>query len=115
MLDQRPNHRDSYEAHDNIGNVEKTWKQARQVDKSITKKDVQDWKRRNYAPLRAHCGLNSYVAKEPREEYQMDLMFLKDMEKELGQENPLYEGALLMMDIFTKCCWAVPMIGKDTK
>ena len=55
-----------YEAYNNIGNVEKTWKQARQVDKSITKKDVQDWKRKNYAPLRAHRGLNSYVAKEPR-------------------------------------------------
>ena len=62
---------------------------------------MQDWKRRNYVPLRAHRGLNSYVAKEPREEYQMDLMFLKDLEKELGQDKILYEGALLMVDIST--------------
>jgi hypothetical protein len=104
-----------YEAYNNIGNVEKTWKQAREVDKSITKKDVQDWKRKNYAPLRAHRGLNSYVAKEPREEYQMDIMFLKDLEKEIKTEAPLYEAALLMVDIFTKYCWAEPIIGKDTK
>ena len=104
-----------YEAYNNIGNVEKTWKQAREVDKSITKKDVQDWKRRNYAPLRAHRGLNSYVATEPREEYQMDIMFLKDLEKEIDTEEPLYEAALLMVDIFTKYCWAEPIIGKDTK
>ena len=56
-----------YNVYSNIGNVEKTWKQAREVDRSITRKDVQDWKRRNYAPLRAHRGLNSYVAKQPRE------------------------------------------------
>ena len=42
-----------YEAYNNIGNVEKTWKQAREVDKSITKKDVQDWKRKTTP----HCGL----------------------------------------------------------
>ena len=104
-----------YNVYSNIGNVEKTWKQAREVDRSITRKDVQDWTRRNYAPLRAHRGLNSYVAKQPREEYQMDIMFLKDLEKEIGQEKPLYEGALLMVDIFTKYCWAEPIIGKDTK
>ena len=85
------------------------------MDKSITKKDVQDWKRKNYAPLRAHRGLNSYLAKEPREEYQMDIMFLKDLEKERDTEEPLYEAALLMVDIFTKYCWAEPIIGKDTK
>ena len=42
-------------------------------------------------------------------------MCLKDLEKELGQENPLYEGSLLMVDIFTKYCWAEPITGKDTK
>ena len=69
----------------------------------------------NYAPLRAHRGLNSYVAKEPMEEYRMDIMFLKYLEKEISTEEPLYEASLLMVDIFTKYCWAEPIIGKDTK
>ena len=78
-----------YEAYNNIGNVEKTWKQARQVDKSITKNDVQDRKRRNDAPPRAHRGLNSYVAKQPMEESQMDLMFLKDLKRKSIPRNPV--------------------------
>jgi len=103
-----------YEAYNNIGNVEKTWKQARQVDKSITKKDVQDWKRKNYAPLRYHRGLNSYVAKQPKEEYQIDLMFFKDLDKKTKEEEKgPYEGALLAVDIFTKYCAVEPITGTD--
>jgi transposase InsO family protein len=103
---------EAYNQYGNFGNVAKTLKAARLLDRSITRKDVQQWKDKNHAPLRAHRGLNSYVAKKPKEEYQMDLMFFRDLDRETEAK---YEGALLMVDIFTKYCWATPIRSKETE
>ena len=48
-------------------------------------------------------GYNSFIANEPKEEYQMDLFFmnyLKDQEFNIG---------LLMVDIFTKFVSIIPL------
>jgi transposase InsO family protein len=103
---------EAYNQYGNFGNVAKTLKAARLLDRSITRKDVQQWKDKNHAPLRAHRGLNSYVAKKPKEEYQMDLMFFRDLDRETEAK---YEGALLMVDIFTKYCWVTPIRSKETE
>ena len=76
---------EAYSQYGNFGNVAKTLKAARLLDRSITRKDVQQWKDKNHAPLRAHCGLNSYVAKKPKEEYQMDLMFFRPGQGDGGE------------------------------
>jgi len=100
----------AFNEYHNFGNVAKTLEAARAVDKSITRADVAAYKKKYYVPLKTHRGVNSYVAKQPREEYQIDLMFFKDLDKK--STGAKYAGALLAVDIFTKYCAAAPI--KDT-
>jgi hypothetical protein len=105
---------DAFNKYSNFGNVAETLEDARKVDKSITRKDVMAYKNKYYIPLRYHRGVNSYVAKQPKEEYQIDLMFFKDLDKKAkeDQQGP-YAGALLAVDIFTKYCAVEPITGTD--
>ena len=48
---------------------------------------------------------NSFVVNKPYEEYQMDLAFFFDLNRE--QDDKTYMGILLMVDIFTKYTTAV--------
>ena len=94
---------EAFNKYSNFGNVAETLEDARKVDKSITRKDVMAYKNKYYIPLKYHRGVNSYVAKRPKEQYQIDLMFFKDLYKKLkeGQKGPI-EGAMRAVDIFTK-------------
>ena len=51
-------------------------------------------------------GYNSYVANEPREEYQVDPFYAN-----LGEQKLKY--GMLAVDIFTKQVEVVPMMLKD--
>ena len=46
-------------------------------------------------------GMNSYIAKEPLEEFQVDLLFFSDVDKN--------SVCLLMVDIFTKYTYVVEL------
>ena len=50
-------------------------------------------------------GYNSFIASNPKEEYQIDLGFLNGDEK--------YIGALFCIDIFTKYATAIPIKNKQ--
>jgi hypothetical protein len=50
-------------------------------------------------------GYNSFVATDPKEEYQIDLGFLNGDEK--------YIGALFCIDIFSKYAPAIPIKNKQ--
>ena len=100
----------------NIGSVEKTWREAREIDRRISRQDVKNWKERNHEKLTNLRGYNSYVAKKPREEYQLDLMFFENLkERDAGtrrKKPDLYNAALLMIDVFSRYVAVVPMFGK---
>ena len=54
-------------------------------------------------------GYNSYVAPEPRYEYQIDLFYYNNPN---ADEDTPY--GLLAIDSFTKYCWIVPLDKKDS-
>jgi len=95
--------------HDLAGYVsmKTTLEDARKVDKSITMDDVKKWFDKNVERKTNLKGYNSFIASEPREEYQMDLMFFIDL------KDPDYGLALLMVDIFTKYCVVIPLKTKQ--
>ena len=48
-------------------------------------------------------GFNSFIADEPHEDFQLELMFLSDL------KDPVYSTRLLMVDIFNKYCKEIPI------
>ena len=61
------------------GSMQTTLQDARKIDKTITSDDIKQWfhKKCRKTSLK---GYNSFVASEPREEYQMDIMFFYGLE-----------------------------------
>ena len=88
------------------GSIQNTLKEARKYDNTITYDDVRNWKAKQ--PLgqkRQIRGTNRFIAKEPLEEFQIDLMFFTDVDKN--------SVALLMGDIFTKFTHIVEIQSKQ--
>ena len=87
------------------GSVATTLSDAKKYDPSITYDDVKRWKAKNTERKTNIRGYNSFVVNKPFVEYQMDLAFFSDLNKE--QDDKTYAGILLMVDIFTKFTTAV--------
>ena len=87
------------------GSVANTLADAKKYDSTITYDDVKKWKTRNTERKTNLRGFNSFVVNKPHEEYQMDLAFFFDLNRE--QDDKTYMGILLMVDIFTKYTTAV--------
>jgi hypothetical protein len=85
------------------GSMKKTYEYANKKNKTITEADVKDWFYRNIQRKNDLAGYNSFIATDPQEEYQIDLMFFADL------KDPEYEGGLLMVDAFTKFATIIPM------
>ena len=84
-----------------------TLKDARQKDKSITMDDVNQFFRKNVEEKRRPRGQNSFIAPHAYYEFQFDLFFINDLEKQ-----PMRAGALCI-DIFTKYMTVVPIPSKS--
>ena len=56
-----------------LGSIKRTLEDARKKDPSIKEADVKSWKDRNLRKKINVSGFNSWIASEPKEEYQMDL------------------------------------------
>ena len=84
------------------GSVRKTYLDAHKKDGSISEADVKAWFYKNLQRKTHLAGHNSFITHEPKEEYQMDLMFFFDL------KDPEYYGGLLMVDSFSKYCVVVP-------
>ena len=89
-----------------FGSIKQTFEEARKKDKTITLNDVKAWKEKNIVRKTNLKGYNSYIAAEPREEYQVDPFYLN-----LGE--PKFKYGMLAVDIFTKQVEVVPMMLKD--
>ena len=55
------------------GSMRTTYEDAKKKDKSITYVDIQAWFKKNIERKTQLKGYNSFIASEPKEEYQMDL------------------------------------------
>ena len=97
---------DAYYDLGGFSNIQEHLKDARLKDKSITFEDVKQWRATNIELTKNLKGYNSFVADKPYEEFQMDLAFF-DM------KDPVYIGALTMIDIFTKYSTAIPFKTKQ--
>ena len=87
----------------------RTYQMAHARDARITRKDVEDWFRENGVAQKPRSFKNSYVAKYPRQEYQMDLF---QMNKNSGIKD-WNKICMIMVDIFTKYTTITPVEGKD--
>ena len=58
-----------------FGNMQEQLKEAKTLNKDVTLDDVRTWRNKNIE--KQLKGYNSFVASEPKEEYQIDLGFFK--------------------------------------
>ena len=109
-----------------------TFKRAHTVNPAITMRDVATWFDRHVENKKMESGFNSWVAHKPHEEYQIDLMFLKDpivpkkvmkghqqkgryapiIEKEKTEYDPLPDSnkpLMVFCDVFSRRIWIEPL------
>ena len=67
--------------------------------------DIKKWFNKNVERKGKLRGMNSFVASEPREEYQMDLFF--------PSTQSVAKSAIIMVDIFTKFTQVVATRSKQ--
>ena len=99
-----------YDADSGFGSIAETYKASKKVLNSITYDDVKDFlSRQRVRQFKGYRGFNSYVAKEPLQEIQMDIA---DFTKS-AQANGGIRYLFVAIDIFTKICHAVPIKDKE--
>ena len=90
-----------------FGSIAETLKDAKAKDKSIKLEDVKEWFEKNVNKKTSYKGQNSFVAPHAYYEYQIDLFFIKHLEK---QE---FHNGMICIDVFTKYCVIVPIGSKN--
>ena len=89
-----------------FGSLRNTLKEVRKYDSTITYDDVKQWKNKQVLGQKRQLrGTNSFIATEPLEEFQMDLMLFNDVERN--------SVALLRVAIFTKFAHIVELNSKQ--
>lgn len=112
------------EAYDNLGGFKSMaaiFNKARERDDTITRSDIKQWKEENVERVKPLTGFNSYVAPEPRHEFQVDLFNYSFMQREKlnlsKQKGRKYTAGidhygLLAVDSFTKFVHVEPIDRK---
>jgi len=90
------------------GSVKQTYLEARAKDSSIKYDDVKKWLHKEVDKKKQLKGYNSFIAKEPKEEYQVDLFFLK--KSYFPTEE--FIGGVLAIDIFSRFITIIPIKSK---
>ena len=90
-----------------FGSNASTLAEAKKYDPTITLKDVQEWKNKHTERKTNLKGFNSFIAEKPFQEFQIDLFFLPDLQKDD------FMGGLLFIDIFTKYVVVIPIHTKQ--
>ena len=93
-----------------FGSIKTTFEDARKVDKSITLEDIKQFFNNNVKKKDNLKGYNSFVAPHNYYEYQADLFFVNDDE---FLENQNFKVGMIMIDIFSKFMWVVPIKSKS--
>ena len=90
-----------------FGTVAQTYKEAKAKEPTIKYNDVVEWFKQNVERKTQLKGYNSYVASARRDEYQIDLFFLSDLE---DQREKIGMAAI---DIFTRKATVVVVKSKQ--
>ena len=103
------------EVEEGFGSVRDLYEKAKKVDVGITLDMVSKWMRSQpNKQTRNYKNYNSYTAPFPKYEFQIDLMDVTSLLKDVGNEikdQPRY--GLLCIDIFSKKCYIEPLGSKD--
>ena len=104
-----------YHVEEGFGSVRDLYEKARKVDAGITLDMVSTWMRAQpNKQTKNNNNYNSYTAPFPKYEFQIDLMDVTSLLRDVGSEikSQLRYG-LLCIDIFSKKCHIVPIENKD--
>ena len=99
-----------------FGSVRDLYEKARKVDVGITLDMVSQWmKSQPNKQTRNYKNYNSYTAPYPKYEFQIELMIMTSLLRDVKNEiknQPTF--GLVCKDIFNKKCHIVPMESNDT-
>ena len=90
------------------GSIDKTYKEAKEKDKSIKLNDVKEWFNKNVEKRTQLKGYNSFINDKAYDEYEIDLVFFKN------KNTNKTEIGLVILDIFTKYAVVIPIESKET-
>ena len=105
-----------YDVEDGFGSARDLYEKAKKVDVGITLAFVSSWlKSQPNKQTRSYKNYNSYTAPFPKYEFQIDLMLMTSLLRDVKSkvENQLTYG-LVCIDIFSKKCHIVPMKTNGT-
>ena len=105
-----------YDIEDGFGSVRDLYEKAKKVDIGITLEMVSKWmKAQPNKQVSGYQNYNSYTAPFPKYEFQIDLMVMTSLLRDVGStiKNQLKMG-LVCIDIFSKKCHIVPIENNDT-
>ena len=88
------------------GSRARTLKESREKDKTITMSDVEEFFRKNVEQKKQLRGYNSFVSPHPYYEFQVDLFFINDLEK----QN--YRVGMIIIDTFSRYMVIIPIKSK---
>ena len=98
-----------YDTDKGFGSINGTYKQAHHTLNTITVSDVKEFlDKQKPRQTKPYSGCNSYVAKEPLQELQIDLAIFIDS----APDNNGYKYVFVAVDIFSKIYHAVPVNDK---
>ena len=89
-----------------FGSQAATLEDAQKKYKTITLDDVKIFFNKQVESKKQLKGTNSFIAPHPHYEYQLDLLFINDL------ENQKFNIGMTMIDIFTKQATVVPIPSK---
>ena len=94
-----------------FGSKNTTLKDAREKDKSITMKDVEEFFKKNVEIKRNPRGYNSFVAPHNKHTYQVDIFFISKKDLKVKQR---FRAGLICIDVLSKYAVVVPVRRKET-
>ena len=94
------------------GSMAQTIADVKRYFPEISKADVEKWYKANIERnIVQRSGYNSYVAKKPLEEFQIDLFYMKS---ETDSDNDEYKIAMGCIDIFSKYAVVIALHNKQS-
>lgn len=104
-----------YDVDEGFGSVRDLYEKSKKVDAGITLEYVRTWmSKQSNKQTRNYKNYNSYTAPFPKYEFQIDIMDVISLLKDVGVEmkdQPRY--GFICIDIFSKKAHVVPMFNRD--
>ena len=90
-----------------FGSKQRTLKEAKEKDKTITMRDIEEFFRKNVEQKKQLRGFNSFISPHPYFEFQIDLFFINDL------ENQKFKVGMVIIDTFSRYAVVVPIKSKS--